>query len=117
MVSKKKTAKKNSSTKSVESKLYPISSKKPETRKQIFHAVGVMQTEQEASTPYHQGIYQQFTAEQIKTHIPQYNVVPYSGGADPKPLSAAQIQTRRTRSKNNTFSNTMFETLQQNNPF
>jgi len=82
------------------SKLYPIYSKKPEEkRKRIFHAVGVLKTEQEAQTPYHEGIYETFSPEQIKSHIPQYHVVPYSRGINPKPLSAAQINTRRNKSK------------------
>jgi hypothetical protein len=40
---------------------YPISLKKPETKKQRpFHAVGVMQTQQESSS-YNTGAYQRFT--------------------------------------------------------
>ena len=88
MAAKKKTVKKrNSSTnkKTILPKLlYPLSNKKPvEKIKRIFHAVGVMKTEQE-STPYHEGIYSTFTTEQINTHIPQYKVVPYSGCASNK---------------------------------
>jgi len=50
-------------------KFYPLMSKKPEEKtKRIFHAVGVMKTEQEAQTPYHDGIYETFSPEQIKSH-------------------------------------------------
>ena len=98
---KKKTVskkKQNSSTKTNVPQpklLYPLSSKKPEEKtKRIFHAVGVMKTEQES---YHEGVYSKFSPEQIKTHIPQYNVVPYSKGKIPRPLSAAQITQRRDK--------------------
>jgi hypothetical protein len=75
---------------------YPISSKKSETKKQRpFHAVGVMQTEQE--TKYHEGVYSKFSPEQIANHIPQYNVVPYSKGSNLKSLSAAQITQKRDK--------------------
>ena len=87
-------------------KLYPISNKKPDaTKKRPFHAVGVLKTEQESATatPYHEGIFSQYPQEVIQSHIPQYNVVPYSGGANPRPLSAAQINSRRQKSKNHTF--------------
>jgi hypothetical protein len=101
-VSKKKKLQNNSSVKTIlpQPKLtesYPISSKKPETKKQRpFHAVGVMQTQQESSS-YNTGAYQRFTPEQIREHIPQYNVVPYSKGKKPGPLSAAQINSKRDK--------------------
>ena len=73
--------------------LYPLSNKKPEEKhKRIFHAVGVMKTEQES---YHDGMYSKFTPEQIKSHIPQYNLVPYSKGKKPAPLSAARMEQDR----------------------
>jgi hypothetical protein len=104
---KKKTVykKKKQDSSSVKSKsnlpqpkiTYPISSKKPETKKQRpFHAVGVMQTQQESSS-YNTGAYQRFTPEQIREHIRQYNVVPYSKGKQPRPLSAAQINQKRDK--------------------
>jgi len=97
--SKQKKSKQNSSI--PQPKLYPLSSKKPTDKKNIFHAVGVIKTEQESQ--YHEGVYQKFPKEIIQSHIPQYNVVPYSNGANPRPLSAAQINTRRSKSKSNTF--------------
>jgi hypothetical protein len=105
LTAKKKTVKKrisstNKKTVLLKPKLYPLSSKKPTEKKSIYHAVGVMKTEQES---YHNGMYSKFTPEQIATHIPQYHVVPYSNGANPGPLSAAQINTRRSKSKSNTF--------------
>lgn len=78
---------------------YPISSKKPETKKQRpFHAVGVMQTQQESSS-YNTGAYQRFTPEQIREHIPQYQVVPYNSprSEERKPLSAAVIKNNANR--------------------
>ena len=111
MPAKKKTTKKqNSSTKTItkpvppKTELYPLSSKKPETKKQRpFHAVGVLKTESESQTPpYHEGIYSQFTPDQIKSHIPQYTVVPYSHGENPRPLSAKQITIQRQK-KNSPF--------------
>jgi len=76
---------------------YPISSKKPEQKKKRpFHAVGVIKTEQEWAS-YNDGMYHQYSPEQIATHIPRYNVVPYSKGKTPKPLSAAQIQQKRDK--------------------
>ena len=98
---KKRTAKQNSSSSTVVPKpklsTYPLSSQKPSEKKQRpFHAVGVMQTQQESK--YHEGVYSKFSPEQIANHIPQYNVVPYSKGKNPKPLSAAQIS--QTRDKN-----------------
>ena len=102
MASKRKLRKKqNTSTKQNTSvpkpKLYPLSSKKPEEKhKRIFHAVGVMKTEQES---YHDGMYSKFSPEQIANHIPQYNVVPYSSprSKDPKPLSAARMEQQRSK--------------------
>jgi len=105
----KKKIKQNSSTKTILPQpklLYPLSNKKPsaENKKSIFHAVGVMSTQQETqTTPYHEGVYQKFPKEIIQSHIPQYNVVPYSRGANPRPLSASQITSFRNKSKNNTF--------------
>lgn len=101
MATKKNTSKQNTSV--PQPNLYPLSSKKPEKRKSVYHAVGVLKTEQESKTPYHEGVYTSFSPEQIRTHIPQYNVVPYSGGINPKPYSAAQIQSFKQRSKNNSF--------------
>ena len=107
---KKPTKKKNSSTNTTTTTIlpkpmpYPLTNKKPEEKKQrSFHAVGVLQTEQEViPTPYHEKVYQQFTLEEIANHIPQYNVIPYSHGEDPKPLSAAQI-TQQRKKKNTSF--------------
>ena len=42
-------------------------------------------------------MYSKFSPEQIATHIPQYNVVPYSKGKKPAPLSAAQISQKRSK--------------------
>jgi hypothetical protein len=53
-----------------------------------------MQTEQES---YHEGVYSKFTPEQIASHIPQYNVVPYSKGKKPAPLSAARMEQQRSK--------------------
>ena len=94
-VSKKKRSIKLQNTSVPQPKLYPLSSKKPEEKtKRIFHAVGVMKTEQES---YHEGVYSKFTPEQIKTHIPQYDVVPYSKGNNPRPLSAKQLNQKRDK--------------------
>ena len=86
-----------------ESSTYPLSNKKPteEKQKPIYHAVGVIPTEQEAPKPtaYHDGVYQKFPPELIRNHVPQYNVVPFSNGQTPKPLSAAQISQRRQKNK------------------
>jgi len=106
IVSKKK--KQNSSAKSKtrlpQPKLYPLSNKKPTQKKSIYHAAGVMSSEDTATTtPYHEGVYQKFPKEVIQSHIPQYNVVPYSRGANPKPLSAAQVTSFRNKSKSKTF--------------
>jgi hypothetical protein len=102
-VSKKK--KQNSSTKTnlPQPKLtesYPISSKKPETKKQRpFHAVAVMETQQESQSSYNTGAYQRFTTEQIREHIPQYQVVPYNSprSQERKPLTAAVIKNHANR--------------------
>lgn len=102
----KRTKKKQNTSKTKQSELYPLSNKKPSQRKQIsYPAAGILKTEQEDPRPsdYHEGIFSQFSQDQIKTHIPQYHVVPYSNDSNPRPLSAAQIQTMRTKSKNNTF--------------
>ena len=85
---------------------YPLSPerKEPPTKKQApFHAVGVMQYDDEKMTDYSTGMYSDFTEEQIRTHVPNYNVVPYSHGADPKPLSANQIKSYKARSKKKVF--------------
>ena len=106
---KKKIAKKqNSSTSSKKTilpqpKLYPLSSKKPAQKKQIYHAAGVMSSEDYKATPYHEGVHQKFPKEVIQSHVPQYNVVPYSHGKEPKQLSAAQITSFRNKSKSKTF--------------
>ena len=97
MAAKKKTVKSKQNTSVPQPKLYPLSSKKPEQKhKHPFHAVGIIKTEQEYSS-YNDGMYHQYTQEQIVNHIPQYQVVPYSKGKEPKPLSASQIQTRRVK--------------------
>jgi len=105
-VSKNKK-KQNSSIKTdlPQPKLYPLSNKKPsvENKKSIYHAVDVMSSEQESQPAYHEGVYQKFPKEIIQSHIPQYNVVPYSRGKHPRPLSTAQIQKKRETSKSNTF--------------
>ena len=75
----------------------------PAQKKQIFHAAGVMSSENNTTTPYHEGIYQKFPKEVIQSHIPQYNVVPYSRGANPRQLSVAQITSFRNKSKSKTF--------------
>ena len=78
--------------------LYPLMSKKPkQKRKRIFHAVGVMKTEQEAQTPYHEGIYETFSPEEIKSHIPQYHVVPYSRGVGSNAVRQRSIHGDRRR--------------------
>jgi len=103
-VSKKK--KQNSFTKTnlPQPKLYPLSSKKPaQKKKQIYHAAGVMSSESDTTTPYHEGVYQKFPKEIIQSHILQYNVVPYPRGTNPRPLSAAQITSFRNKSKSKTF--------------
>ena len=77
MAAKKKVKKQNSSsTKTIlpKPKLYPLSDKKPEEKKSIHHAAGII-SEQES---YHEGVYQKFPKEVIQSHIPQYNVVPYA---------------------------------------
>jgi len=111
-VSKKKKKLQNSSTVKTKTNLpqpklttsYPISSKKSKTKRQRpFHAVGVMQTQQGSPSSYNTGAYQRFTPEQIKQHIPQYNVVPYSKGKQPRPLSASQVTSFRNKSKSKTF--------------
>ena len=61
-----------------------------------------MSSENNTTTPYH-GVYQKFPKEVIQSHIPQYNVVPYSRGGNPRPLSATQITSFRNKAKNNTF--------------
>jgi len=83
---------------------YPLSSKKPSPpeKKHVrpSHPAAVIRTEQEMQTPataYHEGVYQRFTPEQIASHIPQYNVVPYSKGKTPLPLSAKQISQSRDK--------------------
>ena len=79
---------------------YPLSSQKPEVEKKQrpYHAVGVMRTEQEAGS-YNTGAYQRFTPEQIKSHIPQYNVVPYNSprADERKPLTASVIKSNAKR--------------------
>ena len=95
MAAKKKTVKSKQNTSVPQPKLYPLSSKKPKQKhKHPFHAVGVMKTEQEYSS-YNDGMYHQYSAEQIATHIPQYQVVPFSKGKEPKPLSAKQLTQKR----------------------
>jgi len=105
LAAKKKTVKKRNSSitnkKTIlpKPKLYPLSSKKPEQQKRVsYPAAAIISTEQEANA-YHQGMYSKFTPEQIKSHIPQYNVVPYSSprSKDPKPLSAARIENQRSK--------------------
>jgi len=84
---------------------HPLSSKKPgEKKPRPYIAAGVLSTESEArsQTAYHEGIYSQFTPEQIRNHIPQYQVVPYSHGQDPRPLSAKVITSMRQK-KNTEF--------------
>ncbi|MCH9657199.1 hypothetical protein K0U27_00655 [archaeon] len=104
---KKSKSKKNSSAEQTvpsSSDTYPIASQKPNSkRKRPYHAVGVMQTESESQTPYHEGVYQKFPKEVIDNHIPIYESVPYSHGENPRPLSAAQIKSFRDRSKSKTF--------------
>ena len=95
MAAKKKTVKSKQNTSVPQPKLYPLSSKKPKQKhKHPFHVVGVMKTEQEYSS-YNDGIYHQYSAEQIATHIPQYQVVPFAKGKEPKPLSAKQLTQKR----------------------
>ena len=99
---KKRSTKQNSSKKTILPKpklTYPLSSKKPEQQKRISYPVAaIISTEQEANA-YHQGMYSKFTPEQIKSHIPQYNVVPYSSprSKEPKPLSAARMEQQRSK--------------------
>ncbi|MDH3766415.1 MAG: hypothetical protein OER82_11500 [Nitrosopumilus sp.] len=62
-----------------------------------------MSSENNTTTPYREGVYQKFPKEVIQSHIPQYNVVPYSSGGNPRPLSAAQITSFRNKSKSKTF--------------
>ena len=99
------TKKKNKD--STEPRVYPISNKKPDSSKEkISHAVGVINSEEDANEQqgdYHEGVYKKYPTETVNTWIPQYNVVPYSHGQTPRPLSGAQIQTIRNRSKSNTF--------------
>ncbi len=100
-ISKKKKKLQNISvsTKLPQPKLrYPLSSKKPSRKIRTNPSAGVIKTEQEWKK-YHKGVYAQFSPEEIATHTPQYNVVPYSRGSNPKPLSAAQITQRRSKSK------------------
>jgi len=84
-------------SKTSEPKLYPLSNKKQSQRKSIHIACGVLKSEDEMPTPYHEGVYQKFPKEVLQNHIPQYNVVPYSRGVNPKPLSAAQISQKRQK--------------------
>jgi len=58
---------------------------------------------EDSTTPYHKEVYQKFPKEIIQSHIPQYNVGPYSRGANTRPLSAVQITSFRNKSKCNTF--------------
>lgn len=97
--------KKNSSTKTTVPPLpkLPYTSKQQKKKSLPSHPVGAVLTENEAKNSYHQGIYARFTQEQIQPHTPQYQAVPYSGGTNPRPFSAAQIQSFRKRSKNNVF--------------
>ncbi|MDH3339793.1 MAG: hypothetical protein OEL84_00755 [Nitrosopumilus sp.] len=69
IVSKKKKQN-SSSTKTIlpKPKLCPLQTKKPEEKKSIHHATGVI-SEQES---YPKGVYQ-FPKEIIQSHIPQYN--------------------------------------------
>ena len=86
MASKRRTTR-NSSTNTTQ----------PQIRKSYYHPAAVLKTQQESRTPYHEGVYSRFTPEEIATHIPRYNVVPYSKGADPKPLSAAVLKERQKK--------------------
>ena len=62
--------------------------------------MGVIKAEQE-SIPYHEGVYQRFTPEEIDSHVPQYTVVPYSKGKEPKPLTVSQMTQRRNHKLHN----------------
>jgi len=95
-ISKKK--KQNSSIKPVDFKLYPLSSKKPNTKTRPYHAAGVIPTAEEA-TDYNTGTFQRYSPEVLNTHVPQYQVVPYSSPKSKKPsaLSAAQLDQKREK--------------------
>ena len=102
---KTNTSKSKSITKLPQPKLSILNKSKEEKekRKPISHiAAGALQTEyDENPNQYHQGIFSQYPHDVIKNHVPQYNVVPYSNGVKPKPLSAAQINSFRNRAKKN----------------
>ncbi len=78
--------------------------KKESKKPRPFHAAGGLLTEHDTPS-YHDGLYQQIDPNIIKTHIPQYKVVPYSNPKreSPKPLSAATINSIKKRSKGNVF--------------
>lgn len=108
------TTKKKSSTKpknksNSKSKTYPLSNKKPKDNSSTttttnprwsLPAAGVIKTigEYEAMSYNEQRMsHHNFDPELLKSHTPQYQVVPYSGGANPKPMSAAMITSRQTK--------------------
>lgn len=58
-----------------------------------------MAWKEEQESKYHDGVYSKFTPQQISSHIPQYNVVPFSSprSKNPKPLSAARMEQQRSK--------------------
>ena len=103
MATKKKTvSRKKQNTSVPQPKLYPLSSTKSESetkkKPRPYHAVGVIPTADEV-TDYNTGTFSKYSPDVIKTHIPQYNVVPYNSprSIERKPLSAAQLNQKRDR--------------------
>jgi hypothetical protein len=96
--SKKKKQNTSKKTELPKPKSHSALSSKPKLKPRPYHAAGVIPTAEE-STNYHNGMYQKYSPEVLRTHLPQYQVVPYNSprSKERRPLSAAQIKLKREK--------------------